>query len=288
MLLRCLGVIALAATGCTLDYDALIAGAGGGDGTTSTGDATSTSGASTSTTTATTASGSTATTAGSTSSGDGGGGGAGGGDGGAGGTGGAGGAGGELPFSEPCEGLAITWSDDLETSLGDAWEESDGNDVTPTTDPQTGLTITLGGEPDSDEHALIQTVSDEALFECSVTVAVTTIDPDEPEEGFVETGVAAGDRGIQLRIERGDGGVSCEVRAGALLTEDVDVVDCTGEAPERLLRIRHTGDELCFDMGLDGEPFEQVGPCHPVDGGRRVFAGASAETAARVTFGKIH
>lgn len=285
MLLRCLAVLALAATGCTLDYDALITGAGGGDGTTSSGDATSTSGGSTSTTTT---SSSTATTAGSTSSGDGGQGGAGG-SGGAGGTGGAGGAGGELPFAEPCGGLAITWTDDLETSLGETWEESDGNDVTPTTDPVGGLTFTFDAEPESPDDAQIQTVSDEALFECSVTVALAAVAPDGPlpEGGRVEAALAAGGHGIEVRLTPGDGAPRCVVAVGALGTDDEVEVECASGAPEHLLRIRHTGTELCYDIGPLGGPLAPVGACTPVDGARRVFVGAVAEAIARVNVTKI-
>jgi len=130
-------------------------------------------------------------------------------------------------------------------------------------------------------------VDDEALFECSVTVDVTAFDPAAPEEGFVGAGILSGDLGIDVVVEAGDGGPRCVVRSGALFTEGPTSVDCPDEAPERTLRIRHTGTELCFDMGPLGGPLEPLGPCLPVEGGRPVFVGAAAESDARVTLGAI-
>ncbi len=248
ILRRAAAAASLCVAGCTFDYEAILDGAeqgqstGGGarDGSTTVGatTASSSSGGAAEVASSSASSTSSAASGGGQASG-------GGGD-----ASGGGGAGGDLLFTTPCDvpGLALDFEqDDVGEALGEAWVPEGKADE---------LRLVGGAleiDIDPGEFSGIRTV-EAVLFECSVTVSLLDLEPFASADSPIDFSLGTQDVRLQvLTADPDDDGGYCDI-----LVAGEDRGDCLDSEGALDLRVRHTGTEICFDVGPPGGALEEI------------------------------
>lgn len=279
---RAAAVAALCLAGCTLDYDAILdaaeeaaasgASTGGGGEDPAASNASSSSAASTASAgTATTTSSSSAST---TTASGGGGGGAG--DGGADAAGGAGegGSGGDGPVDLPsCLEVALDFDrDSVERAVGREWVVVGDQDLF--------VDGELDVEVDGGAATGIRTVA-AVLFECSIAVTVTELNPFAESSDVVSVVLNAGVAELQVATAD-DPSPYCKIINGVNVTDDC--LDSNGALE---LRVRHTGSEICFDVATQGNEPMPTGDCVTSSSPQRVSITLRSVGAASVSFDDV-